>query len=104
MTTREKPFFTRRHIVGSAGVQSPVRVYIGGYAKGTGEPNINRSWPGAWNSASRSASSFWPVSFGEDYAVTGRSLLVFGLAAGDSMTRRLRHGMGSISDAIERPL
>jgi isoamylase len=43
-------------------------------------------------------------SFGEDYAVTGRSLLVFGLAAGDSMTRRLRHGMGSILDAIERPL
>jgi isoamylase len=43
-------------------------------------------------------------SFGEDYAVTGRSLLVFGLAAGDSMTRRLRYGMGSILDAIERPL
>ena len=34
----------------------------------------------------------------------GRSLLVFGLAAGDSMTRRLRHGMGSILDATESPL
>ena len=43
-------------------------------------------------------------SFGDIYAVTGRSLLVLGLAAGDSMTRRLRHGMGSIRDATETPL
>ena len=43
-------------------------------------------------------------SFGENYAATGRSLLVFGLAAGDNMTRRLRHGMGSILDATETPL
>ena len=43
-------------------------------------------------------------SFGENYPVNGRSLLVFGLAAGDSMTRRLRYGMGSILDATETPL
>lgn len=43
-------------------------------------------------------------SFGEHYAVTGRSLLVFALAAGHSMTRRLRHGMESILDAVETPL
>ena len=43
-------------------------------------------------------------SFDEVYTVAGRSLLVLGLATGDAMMRRLRHGMGAISDAIDTPL
>jgi isoamylase len=43
-------------------------------------------------------------AFGDKYVVTGRSLLLFGLVADDDMTRRLRHGMGFISDATETPL
>jgi glycogen operon protein len=43
-------------------------------------------------------------AFGTNYVVTGRSLMLFGLAAGDDMTRRLRHGMGYISDVTETPL
>ena len=42
-------------------------------------------------------------SFGEVYAVAGRSLAVLGLATGDAMMRRLRHGMGAISDATDTP-
>lgn len=43
-------------------------------------------------------------SFGETFAMTGWSMLVLGLAAGDTMTRRLRHSMGSILDATVIPL
>jgi glycogen operon protein len=42
--------------------------------------------------------------FGHVYAVTGRSMLAFGLASEDSAVRRLRHGMGSILDVAEFPL
>jgi isoamylase len=42
--------------------------------------------------------------FGHKYAVTGRSLVAFGLSAEDSTTRRLRQGMGSILDVMETPL
>ena len=42
--------------------------------------------------------------FGHDYAVTGRSLVAFGLSAEDSTTRRLRQGVGSILDVMETPL
>jgi isoamylase len=43
--------------------------------------------------------------FGDSFAVSGRSLVVFGLAtAGENSTRRLRQGMGSMLEAIERPL
>ncbi|MDP1865705.1 MAG: glycogen debranching protein GlgX [Bradyrhizobium sp.] len=42
--------------------------------------------------------------FGHDYAVTGRSLVAFGLSAEDSATRRLRQGVGSILDVMETPL
>ncbi|MGY3608702.1 MULTISPECIES: glycogen debranching protein GlgX [unclassified Bradyrhizobium] len=42
--------------------------------------------------------------FGHVYAVTGRSMLAFGLASEDSAVRRLRHGIGSILDVAEFPL
>ncbi|MCA6108784.1 glycogen debranching protein GlgX [Bradyrhizobium cenepequi] len=42
--------------------------------------------------------------FGHAYAVTGRSMLAFGLASEDSAMRRLRHGIGSILDVAELPL
>ncbi|WP_027580821.1 glycogen debranching protein GlgX [Bradyrhizobium sp. Ai1a-2] len=42
--------------------------------------------------------------FGHVYAVTGRSMLAFGLASEDSAMLRLRHGMGSILDVAELPL
>ncbi|HEY0800021.1 MAG TPA: glycogen debranching protein GlgX [Steroidobacteraceae bacterium] len=38
------------------------------------------------------------------YAVTGRSMVAFGLSAEDSTTRRLRQGMGSILEVMETPL
>jgi isoamylase len=44
------------------------------------------------------------LPFGHKYAVTGRSLIAFGLSAEDSATRRLRQGMGSILDVMETPL
>jgi glycogen operon protein len=44
-------------------------------------------------------------AFGEIFSLTGRSLAVFGLAtAEDQLNRSLRHGMGSMMEAIERPL
>jgi isoamylase len=50
----------------------------------------------------RSSASY---AFGHKFLVTGRSLVVLGLAAvEDSSTRGLRHGMGSMMEAIERPL
>lgn len=42
--------------------------------------------------------------FGHKYAVTGRSLVAFGLSAEDTTTRRLRQGMGSILHVMEKPL
>jgi isoamylase len=42
--------------------------------------------------------------FGHEFAVTGRSLVAFGLSAEDSATRRLRQGMGSILEVMETPL
>ena len=42
--------------------------------------------------------------FGHVYAVTGRSLLAFGLASEVSTMHRLRHGIGSILDVAELPL
>ncbi|WP_454616032.1 glycogen debranching protein GlgX [Bradyrhizobium cenepequi] len=42
--------------------------------------------------------------FDHVYAVTGRSMLAFGLASEDSAMRRLRHGIGSILDVAELPL
>ncbi|MFH0300357.1 glycogen debranching protein GlgX [Bradyrhizobium sp. 31Argb] len=42
--------------------------------------------------------------FGHVYAVTGRSMLAFGLASEDSAMRRLRHGIGTILDVAELPL
>jgi isoamylase len=42
--------------------------------------------------------------FGHAYAVTGRSMVAFGLLAEDSTTRRLRQGMGSILEVMETPL
>ena len=42
--------------------------------------------------------------FGHVYAVTGRSMVAFGLSAEDSTTRRLRQGMGSILEVMETPL
>lgn len=42
--------------------------------------------------------------FGHIYAVTGRSMVAFGLSAEDSTTRRLRQGMGSILEVMETPL
>jgi isoamylase len=42
--------------------------------------------------------------FGHIYAVTGRSMVAFGLSAEDSATRRLRQGMGSILEVMETPL
>jgi isoamylase len=42
--------------------------------------------------------------FGQIYAVTGRSMVAFGLSAEDSTTRRLRQGMGSILEVMETPL
>jgi glycogen operon protein len=42
--------------------------------------------------------------FGHAYAVTGRSLLVFGLANDGIGTRRLRQGLGALLDIADRPL
>ncbi|MFX8770528.1 hypothetical protein ABTM91_20195, partial [Acinetobacter baumannii] len=42
--------------------------------------------------------------FGHAYAVTGRSLLVFGLATENIATRRLRQGVGALLDVAEAPL
>jgi glycogen operon protein len=42
--------------------------------------------------------------FGHTYAVTGRSLVVFGLAAENTATRRLRQGLGALLDVAETPL
>ena len=42
--------------------------------------------------------------FGHIYAVTGRSMVAFGLSAEDITTRRLRQGMGSILEVMETPL
>ena len=42
--------------------------------------------------------------FGHDYAVTGRSLLVFGLSTDDIAMRRLRQGIGALMDIAEAPL
>jgi isoamylase len=45
-----------------------------------------------------------PFTFGHQFAVTGRSLVAFGLSAEDSTTRLLRQGMGSILEVMETPL
>ena len=42
--------------------------------------------------------------FGHSYAMTGRSLVAFGLSAEDSTTRGLRRSMGSMLEAMEAPL
>jgi isoamylase len=42
--------------------------------------------------------------FGHVYAVTGRSMVAFGLSAEDSTTRRLPLGMGSVLEVMETPL
>jgi glycogen operon protein len=42
--------------------------------------------------------------FGHAYAVTGRSLVVFGLATENMATRRLRQGLGALLDIAEAPL
>jgi glycogen operon protein len=42
--------------------------------------------------------------FDHIYAVTGRSMVVFGLSAEDITTGRLRQGMGSILEVMETPL
>ena len=41
---------------------------------------------------------------GHTYAVTGRSLVVFGLATENIATRRLRQGLGALLDVAEAPL
>ncbi len=43
-------------------------------------------------------------AFGDVHAVTGRSMLVFGLSAEESTTRRLRQGLGAILEVAELPL
>jgi isoamylase len=43
-------------------------------------------------------------AFGHNYVVTGRSLMLFGLAAGDDITRRLLYSIGYISDVTDTPL
>jgi isoamylase len=42
--------------------------------------------------------------FGHSYAVTGRSLVAFGLSAEDSTTKGLRRSMGSMLEVMETPL
>ena len=42
--------------------------------------------------------------FGHAYEVTGRSLLVFGLANENVATRRLRQGLGALLDVADTPL
>jgi len=42
--------------------------------------------------------------FGNAYAVTGRSLLVLGLANESVGTRRLRQGLGALLDIADTPL
>jgi glycogen operon protein len=42
--------------------------------------------------------------FGHAYAMTGRSLVVFGLATETVATRRLRQGVGALLDVVEAPL
>jgi len=42
--------------------------------------------------------------FGHVYAMTGRSLVVFGLATESIATRRLRQGLGALLDVVEAPL
>lgn len=42
--------------------------------------------------------------FGHAYEVTGRSLVVFGLATENVATRRLRQGLGALLDVAEAPL
>ncbi|MGY3075720.1 glycogen debranching enzyme GlgX [Bradyrhizobium sp. LM6.10] len=42
--------------------------------------------------------------FGRAYAMTGRSLVVFGLATETVATRRLRQGVGALLDIVEAPL
>jgi isoamylase len=44
------------------------------------------------------------LPFGHSLAVTGRSLMAFGLSADDSTTRRLRRGMGAVFEVTETPL
>jgi isoamylase len=43
-------------------------------------------------------------SFGHRYQVAGRSLLALGLATDETLTRRLRQGLGAIMDVTEFPL
>jgi len=43
-------------------------------------------------------------AFGHAYAVTGRSLLVFGLANESIATRRLRQGLGALLDIADTPV
>ena len=42
--------------------------------------------------------------FGSGYGITGRSLVVFGLATEEIATRRLRQGLGALLDVAEAPL
>ena len=53
-----------------------------------------RHWQGLIDT-NRPDSQLAGFDFGDVYAVTGRSLLVLGLATEDSATRRLRQGMGT---------
>ena len=43
------------------------------------------------------------LPFGHDFAVTGRSLVAFGLSSEDTTIRKLRRGMGSILEVAESP-
>jgi glycogen operon protein len=44
------------------------------------------------------------LPFGHVYAVTGRSLLAFGLSTEENTARRLRHSVDTILDVTEAPL
>ena len=43
------------------------------------------------------------LAFGDVYEVTGRSMVVLGLVSGESVTRRLRQGLGAIMEVAELP-
>jgi isoamylase len=62
-----------------------------------------RSWLGLVDT--NQPESQLPVfPLGHSYAVTGRSLVAFGLSTEDSTTRRLQQGVGAIIEVMESPL
>jgi len=62
-----------------------------------------RSWLGLIDT-NRPDAPMAEFEFGHAYAVTGRSLLVFGLANDNIATRRLRQGLGALLDIADTPL